>query len=281
MFFLQRNINRMIWVLLLIAGVVLNLAIWPHGLEFQQQLFLTIFSVLAVASAWWDGFKAASRFLLTLFFTLVCWRLLVLADLQALSYLYAGCFSVTIVALFIKAKAVYQQQLVSHPGGNRAKLFAWQLTLIRIYVGFNLIPHFCEKLFAGGALRLDDINAFASMGLSEPMVWVIAAGLCELGAAISLGAGLFTRLGSACFVAYLLVASILGGHFDLGFIWAAPGGGWEYPVMWAILSLSFVIGGGGFFSMDRDIRPHLRSHPWVLWLMGGQKWSRPIVNHYR
>ena len=60
----------------------------------------------------------------------------------------------------------------------------WGLTFLRLYVGFDLVPHFTEKLFAGSAPRLEDIAAFQSLGLSGAFCFVLAAALCELGIAI-------------------------------------------------------------------------------------------------
>lgn len=29
-------------------------------------------------------------------------------------------------------------------------------------------------------------------------------------------------------------ATVIGGHFGLGFIWASPVGGWEYPLRFSV-----------------------------------------------
>ena len=65
--------------------------------------------------------------------------------------------------------------------------------------------------------------------------------------------GLLTRLAAVCAALYFLIATQIGGHFGLGFIWASPGGGWEYPTLMMVLFLSFMVRGGGVFSLDHAL----------------------------
>ena len=64
-----------------------------------------------------------------------------------------------------------------------------------------------------------------------------------------LALGLFTRLSAAAITVLLLVA--LTVHLPNGFFWNE--GGIEYPLLWAILTASFVIRGGGAYSLDAAI----------------------------
>jgi putative oxidoreductase len=73
-----------------------------------------------------------------------------------------------------------------------------------------------------------------------------------------------------CLIIYLLVATYLGHHFSIGFIWALPGGGWEYPILWASLIFSFIFFGGGGLSIDRALRDRYRMPRWILLLMGSR-----------
>jgi putative oxidoreductase len=126
----------------------------------------------------------------------------------------------------------------------------WHLAFLRMYVGFDLVPHFTEKLFAGSSSFDADVAAFASFGLPAPVFFVILGGLCEFGIMIGFGLGLFTRLAGLGATLYYLIATISGGHFTKGFIWADPGGGWEYPVLMMVIFLSFSFAGSGRFSLD-------------------------------
>lgn len=141
------------------------------------------------------------------------------------------------------------------------------MTFIRIYIGYDIMAHAAEKLFAGPTPYLEDVQAFTNMHAVIPNDLVILAGLCEFGAAIALGLGLLTRIGALGTALYLLIATITGNHFELGFIWANPGGGWEYPVMWTILVLVFAVTGAGKFSIDYYINERLQKS-WYRKLAG-------------
>jgi putative oxidoreductase len=96
----------------------------------------------------------------------------------------------------------------------------WQLTFIRIYIGFDLVPHCTEKLFAGPVPFDADVKAFIGFGLPIPEFFVVLGGLCELGITIGIGLGLLTRLAGYCSALYFLICTLIGGHFFNGFIWA-------------------------------------------------------------
>jgi putative oxidoreductase len=132
----------------------------------------------------------------------------------------------------------------------RMSAYEWHLSFIRMYVGFDLIAHCTEKLFAGSMPFRADVNAFMHLNVVDPTFFVRLSGLCELAGVISLGLGLLTRIGAIGTSLYLIFATIIGHHFLKGFIWSLPGGGWEYPVMWSIFILSYIVLGADEFSID-------------------------------
>lgn len=146
--------------------------------------------------------------------------------------------------------------------------YEWHLSFIRIYVGFDLIAHCAEKLFAGRMPFRADVSAFAGLNVVDPSFLVRFSGLCELAGVISLGLGLLTRVGALGTSLYLIVATIIGHHFLKGFIWALPGGGWEYPVMWSVFILSYVVLGADEFSIDGVLDRKFNLPPWLKRLMG-------------
>lgn len=146
----------------------------------------------------------------------------------------------------------------------------WQLLFIRLYIGYDLVPHFTEKLFAG-SVRNADIAAFTALGIPDALPLVLLAGLIEFGAALSISCGFLIRAGAIGFSFYLLVASFLGHHFSDGFIWASPGGGWEYPVLLIILILSFALFAPYKFSVDINLQRHYKLPNWLIFLMGKAK----------
>lgn len=152
--------------------------------------------------------------------------------------------------------------------GNQTSAYQWHLSFIRLYIGFDLIAHASEKLFSGMTPYTEDVKSFTQLGVDEPELFVLFAGLCEFGGAIAIGLGLLTRLGAILTFTYILVATVLGSHFSIGFIWALPGGGWEYPVMWMTFILSFSVLGAGAFSIDQQLKNHYALPVWVKRLMG-------------
>jgi hypothetical protein len=60
---------------------------------------------------------------------------------------------------------------------------------------------------------------------------------------------------------YYLICTLIGGHFFNGFIWAHPGGGWEYRVLMMALFLTYAVRGGGPFSLDGVIAPKAGCRP--------------------
>jgi putative oxidoreductase len=127
----------------------------------------------------------------------------------------------------------------------------WVVTYVRLYIGYDFIAHFTEKWFAGPTPHNGLVEFFGvNLGLpnADMMVWV--AGACEFGAAIGLVFGLFPRIGAIGAALYLFLSQYWGGHFPIGFIWALPGGGWEFGIFWMALILPFAVFGAGKLSLQ-------------------------------
>jgi putative oxidoreductase len=126
----------------------------------------------------------------------------------------------------------------------------WQLTFLRIYFAYDMVPHFTEKLFAGAQAFQHTVSVLTKYGVSSPTIFVIIGGLCEGAIAVGLGMGVLTRVASLGGAIYFFIASMIGGHFSKGFIWNQNNGGWEYPLLMLVFYFSFTVSGGGPFSID-------------------------------
>jgi putative oxidoreductase len=128
------------------------------------------------------------------------------------------------------------------------------LAFIRIYVGLMFVPHFGSHVLGGPFQFKIYTLYFASLGLQMPAMQVILAGSVELIAAIGLVLGLFTRPIALLGSVYLLLSMLWGGHFQIGYVWALPEGGYEFGVFWAVMIAVFAVLGGGPLSVDHAIR---------------------------
>ncbi|WP_277964170.1 DoxX family protein [Pseudomonas sp. RIT-To-2] len=129
----------------------------------------------------------------------------------------------------------------------------WQMTIVRLYFGLNELGHSTEKIFAGlGSFHTLE-EGFRHLGFAQwAGLFVILGGLVELASAISVGLGLFARLGALVSLLYFLVATVgFGGEWGRGYAWAsAGGGGWEYVMMLLVVFGSVLLTGAGKFSID-------------------------------
>ena len=118
--------------------------------------------------------------------------------------------------------------------------------ILRVSTGVYFLVHGLTKLFvftpAGTA------GYFQSIGLPGALGWLTM--LLEIAGGLALVLGIGTRL-----VAPLLAAVLLGaawfGHGGNGFGFGNPGGGWEYPLLWAITMVALGLLGDGAWSLGR------------------------------
>jgi putative oxidoreductase len=127
------------------------------------------------------------------------------------------------------------------------------LIFIRVYVGLMFVPHFGSHIL-GGPFQFQIYTLyFASLGLHMPAFQVALAGSVELICAVGLTLGLFTRPVALLGSVYLLMSMLWGGHFQIGYVWALPEGGYEFGVFWAVMIAVFAVLGGGRYSIDREL----------------------------
>ncbi|EME71570.1 hypothetical protein H261_02876 [Paramagnetospirillum caucaseum] len=120
--------------------------------------------------------------------------------------------------------------------------------MVRVTAGLLLVPHGAQKLFGWfGGYGLEATGQFFAAKLGLPAGLALLAGLIEFAGGLMLAAGLLTRP-VAALVAGLMAAAVFGVHLGKGFFWTS--GGYEYPLMWGIVAVAFVIRGGGRFSAD-------------------------------
>lgn len=190
-------------------------------------------------------------FLISLLPFLIAWRVAAMNDARVLMWVASIAFIPLLLQFFDMIRTDWQRNR-NQPGAWLGTLL-WQATLVRMYFGLNELCHSTEKLFAGLGSFHTLVHGFQGFGLGgAAALFVIVGGLTELASAISVGLGLFARLGAAVSLVYFLVATVgFGGEWARGYAWAsAGGGGWEYVMMLLIVFGSVLLTGAGKFSLD-------------------------------
>ncbi len=125
------------------------------------------------------------------------------------------------------------------------------LLLLRCGLGVIMVAH--------GTLKISDplgtVQYFADLGLPLPVVGVALAILAEFFGGIGLILGTFTRLAALGTLSMMLVAI---GAVHLGNGLFAANGGYEYPVILALVAMVFVVRGAGSYSLDAWVT-HIRA----------------------
>jgi putative oxidoreductase len=156
---------------------------------------------------------------------------------------------------FLFAQFIIRAASVAAAADTRdVTLNALALTFIRVYVGLMFVPHFGSHILGGPFQFKIYTLYFSSLGIHMPAIQVALAGSMELISAVGLTLGLFTRPVALLASVYLLMSMLLGGHFQVGYVWALPDGGYEFGVFWAVTVAVFAVLGGGRNSAD-----------WALW----------------
>jgi putative oxidoreductase len=144
----------------------------------------------------------------------------------------------------------YEEDSVAKlPFSSRIPIYAD--ALVRATAGLLLMPHGAQKLFGwfGGA-GLEASGQMFQTKLGLPPALALVAGLIEFLGGLLLALGLATRL-----VAFLIAAQmfyiVIAVHWQAGFF--AQKGGFEYPLLWGVVALSYALRGGGHCSLDQLI----------------------------
>ena len=120
----------------------------------------------------------------------------------------------------------------------------WGATLLRLLLGALFALHALTKLLlftpAGTAAY------FESLGLPGVLGYLTIA--LESAIAVALLLGIYARCVGLLGIP-LLLGTIISVHGANGFGFANPGGGWEYPALWASLLLVLFLSGDGALTL--------------------------------
>lgn len=110
-------------------------------------------------------------------------------------------------------------------------LQAHATALLRISLGVMALAHGLLKVFVFTVPGT--VGYFESIGLPGFIAYLTI--LAEVGGGLALLLGVYTRWISLALIPVLLGAAWV--HAGNGWVFSNPGGGWEYPVFWAVTLL--------------------------------------------
>jgi putative oxidoreductase len=130
----------------------------------------------------------------------------------------------------------------------------WVEALLRFTVGAAMLPHglrMCLGYFKGTGGPVDSVPKVAAFydrrGYRPGWLWAYGTVLTQFVAAPCVALGLFTRPMALPLFVLLVLSAYDHAKYD-GYFWNKIG--LEYPAMWAIGVLYFLIHGGGPISLD-------------------------------
>ncbi|PMR77354.1 DoxX family protein [Billgrantia endophytica] len=122
---------------------------------------------------------------------------------------------------------------------------AYAITLLRLSLGLMTLAHGLLKVFV--FTIPGTVGYFESLGLPGFLAYLTI--LAEVGGGLALLLGIYTRWVSLALVPVLLGAAWV--HLGYGWVFSNPGGGWEFPVFWAIVLLVQAGLGSGNLTLSR------------------------------
>ncbi|WP_406565595.1 DoxX family protein [Halomonas jincaotanensis] len=119
------------------------------------------------------------------------------------------------------------------------------IALLRIALGVMTLAHGLMKVFLFTVPGT--VGYFESLGLPGFLAYLTI--LAEVGGGLALILGLFTRWVSLALIPVLLGAAWV--HLGNGWVFSNEGGGWEFPVFWALALLVQAGLGSGSLTANR------------------------------
>lgn len=131
-----------------------------------------------------------------------------------------------------------------------ARLAPYGALLLRVSMGILFLLHgLYLKFFVFGMAGAG--KYFASLGLPDWFAWVVM--LYETIGGLALILGVYTRWVAIFLGIHLLFAAYLG-HGANGWLFSYKGGGYEFPVFWAIACFALALVGSGAHALRADMR---------------------------
>ncbi|HVX91611.1 MAG TPA: DoxX family protein [Xanthobacteraceae bacterium] len=123
--------------------------------------------------------------------------------------------------------------------------FTWPL--VRVGVGWILIVHGWGKIMRGMPRQAEML---VHDGINLGIPFAVFLTIVELGGGICIAIGLFTRFWAAAVAIEMGYLTFIH-YWHNGFSWLNRG--YEFVLLWGIVSLAIALRGGGPYSLDRKL----------------------------
>jgi putative oxidoreductase len=125
--------------------------------------------------------------------------------------------------------------------------------IIRVAVGWNLFVHGYNKIMIGPTDAF--LKGYADLGFVPPEFFYWSSFLIEMLGGICIILGLFTRFFAAAAAIEMLCIFVTYWNMGSGFGWMKRG--YEYVLLWGLVSFAIALRGGGPYSLDRKLGKEL------------------------
>lgn len=122
---------------------------------------------------------------------------------------------------------------------------AYAALTLRLSLGVMLLAHGLMKVLV--FTLPGTVQFFGSVGFPGWLAYIVVA--LEIGGGILLLLGIATRLTALAMIPIMLGA--MSVHWQNGWVFSAPNGGWEYPALLAILMVVQALLGPGAYALGR------------------------------
>jgi len=120
----------------------------------------------------------------------------------------------------------------------------YAVLLLRVCMGLMFLAHAALKLFGFGLAGT--VRFFGTLGLSPAAAYFVIA--LEVLGGVALFLGVWTRAVALVLTVHML-AIIWFVQGSKGFVFSAPGGGWEFPAFWGATLLALSLLGDGAYAV--------------------------------